>query len=365
MTRPVLLASALLAAGLAFGSWYLFANSGAEQPTRDPFAGNRLPVDGNQPDPKRDKFGEDRVPAKVDFKSFPLDEKRILSYVKALCDIGPRISASAGMMKQQELLTKHFEAHGGKVTRQEFKAKQRSVQNEIPMVNLIIAFHPERKRRVIFCSHYDTRPSAHQEPNRLSWTKPFVSANDGTSGVAIFMELAHHLKDVPTEVGVDIVLFDGEEYILDPGVPGFVQGDRYFIGSEYFANEYLRLKGKLPYQYVSGILLDLCAHEKARLAIEGHSLLYAPDLQKQVWKIAQSINAKSFVNERGFNRANEVLDDHIALNAVGIPTIDIIDFDYEHWHLLSDTPDKISGKQSAEVGQVLLAWLQSFKPGKP
>ena len=57
----------------------------------------------------------------------------------------------------------------------------------------------------------------------------------------------------------------------------------------------------------------------------------------------------------------EVLDDHIALNRAGIPAIDIIDFDYPHWHRLSDTPDKCSAESMANVAKVLMAWLERVK----
>ncbi|MFO0968336.1 MAG: M28 family peptidase [Gemmataceae bacterium] len=82
------------------------------------------------------------------------------------------------------------------------------------MTNIIVSFRSEKKRRVILCSHYDTRPIADQEPNPRDW-RPFLSANDGGSGVAFLMEMAHHLKDLKTSVGVDLVFFDGEEYIFD------------------------------------------------------------------------------------------------------------------------------------------------------
>ena len=49
-----------------------------------------------------------------------------MKYLKQLCDIGPRVSGTDGMKKQQELITKHFEELGAKVTRQEFKARQQS-----------------------------------------------------------------------------------------------------------------------------------------------------------------------------------------------------------------------------------------------
>ena len=97
---------------------------------------------------------------------------------------------------------------------------------------MIVSFFPDKKRRVILCSHYDTRPIADQEPDARDSRKPFVSANDGGSGVAMLMELGNHMKDLKTNVGVDFVLFDGEEYTGETKGPN---KDEYFIGSKHFA----------------------------------------------------------------------------------------------------------------------------------
>ncbi len=321
------------------------------------------PVGGPADDPptKKNEFAGDRAPAKPELKAIPVDGERALKYLKQLCDLGPRVSGTDGMARQQELVTKHFEGLGAKVARQEFRARQRSRREPVAMANLVASWFPDRKKRVLLCTHYDTRPAAHEEPDRRNWNKPFVSANDGTSGVALLMELAHHMKDFPTGVGVDFVLFDGEEYIFDPGVPGIREGDQYFLGSEHFAAEYAKDKTKLPYRYEAAILLDLFAHENARLAVEGYSWRLAPQLVNEVWRAAEAVGAKSFKVERGFDRGAEVLDDHIPLNQAGIPAIDVIDFDYKDWHRLSDTPDKCSARQLAEVGKVLTAWLQTQK----
>ena len=315
-------------------------------------------IDPDAQAPKPPGFAEDRVPAAVP----AVDGDAAMTHLKALCAIGSRVSGSAGMKQQQDFVTKHFEKHGATVRRQEFTAAAASRPNDkVPMVNLVASWHPDRPRRVILCSHYDTRPAAHEEVDRAAWGRPFVSANDGTSGVALLMELARHLKDLPTAVGVDIVLFDGEEYILDPGVPYVREGDKYFHGSQHFGRDYTATKATLKYRYEGAILLDLFAHDGARLAIEGYSHQMAPQLVAEVWRTAEKIGAKSFKYERGFARAAEVQDDHIALNAAGIPAIDVLDFDYPHWHKLSDTPDKCSPKQMAEVGRVLLAWVQGLK----
>src|SRR5262249_59302279 len=120
---------------------------------------------------------------------------------------------------------------GGKVERQKFPARRRSQGGQVAMANLIVRWHPERQRRIILCSHYDTRPLADQEPDERKWREPFVSANDGGSGVALLMELAHHMKDLKTAVGVDFVFFDGEEVIHD-------KDDDYFFGSRHFFDDY-------------------------------------------------------------------------------------------------------------------------------
>ena len=143
-------------------------------------------------DGPREKFAADR-PTPV-----PFDAKRALGYLEAVCKIGPRISGSDGMKKQQELLEKHFSKLGGKVEWQKFTARQRSQRGPVAMANLIVRWHPERQRRIILCSHYDTRPIADQEPDPRKWRDPFVSANDGGSGVALLMELANHIKDMKT-----------------------------------------------------------------------------------------------------------------------------------------------------------------------
>src|SRR5207237_3120924 len=104
------------------------------------------------------------------------------------------------MKQQQELLKKHFEARGAKVEFQRFTARQVSQKQPVNMANLIASWHPERPRRVILCSHYDSRPIADQEPDPRQWTQPFLSANDGGSGVALLREWAHHLVELKRDV---------------------------------------------------------------------------------------------------------------------------------------------------------------------
>jgi len=315
---------------------------------------------------KREQFAADR-------DDVIFDAARAMTYLKDLCKIGPRISGTEGMKKQQEFLKKHFEGLGAKVEMQTFAAKQKSQPRPVDMANMIVSWHPERERRVILCSHYDTRPIADQEPDRRKWQEPFLSANDGGSGVALLMEFAHQMKDLKTEVGVDFVFFDGEEYIFDPEP----EHDKYFFGSERFARTYAKGKGQgsgargqesgtkgqgtknreARVHYLGAVLLDMIGGKNPRFPIEQNSWFHAAALVEQLWRIAAAQGCDAFKVQEG----PRVNDDHIALNEARIPTVDIIDFDYPHWHRLSDLPENCSGDSMYQVARVLTAWLKQVK----
>jgi hypothetical protein len=345
--------SASLAGYLLLGAAVSASIAGCTQVSADgdKFAGGRDKNPGSNDEPaKKDppvRFAEDREP--MEAKAISFDGKRAMKYLADLCAIGPRISGSDGMAKQQEIIQKHFEKLGAKVDLQKFDGKQPSQKKAVPMVNMIVSFHPDAKKRIMFCGHYDTRPIADQEPRERDWRKPFVSANDGTSSVAFFMELGHHVKDMNMKVGLDFVIFDGEEFIQDNKI------DRFFLGSNHFADQYL--KAKREPRYIAAILLDLFAGSDAVFPVEGNSYFHAAELLEEIYGEAKKRGVKSFVLQPG----HTVEDDHLALIRVGIPAIDIIDFDYKHWHKLTDTPDQCSGEKMAEVAKVLTAWVQKVK----
>ncbi len=339
----------LLTGGLA-----MFLYSGCQSPDEsagEKFANDRdrnpAKEDGDKKERKGVQFAEDR--ALPDVKPIPFDGKRAMQYLTQLCDLGPRLSASPAMRKQQELLKVHFEKLGATVTLQKFEGTQPSQKGPIPMANMIITWNPDAKRRVLFAGHYDTRPIADQELRERDWYKPFISANDGTSTVAFMMELAHHMKDLPRNIGLDFIIFDGEEYIFDK------MRDKFFLGSDYFAKQYA--KEKRNHDYIAGVLLDLFAGKNAQFPIEVNSRFLAGPVLESVWMEAERQGVKSFIWKQG----PEVQDDHLALNRVRIPTINIIDFEYAHWHKLTDLPENCSGDTMVDVAKVLTAWVQRLK----
>jgi len=335
---------------LVSGGWLFISKpwTGQAEPPTDAIPAQEKAKE-TEAKPARDQFAADRDDALF-------DAARSMTYLKAICKIGPRISGSDGMKKQQDFLKKHFENLGGKVEMQTFAAHQKSQPRPVDMANMIVSWFPDRKRRVILCSHYDTRPIADQEPDRRKWHDPFLSANDGGSGIALLMELAHQMKDFKTQVGVDFVLFDGEEYIFDPQL----NHDKYFFGSEHFAHAYEKehsKRGGSTTRYLGAVLLDMIAGKNPQFPIEQNSWELAPALVEQLWKIAAAQGCDAFKVQDGA----KVLDDHMALNQARIPCVDIIDFDYPHWHRLTDLPENCSGDSMYQVARVLTAWLKEVK----
>ncbi len=291
----------------------------------------------------------------------PIDGKRAFRYLEQICEIGPRIAGSEANARQRKMVADHFKAMGATLHEQPFSTPHPLTRpgervNMVKMVNLIGSWHRERTERVVVAAHYDTRPHPDEEtdPNRLEL--PFLGANDCASGVALLMEIAHHLNDMDTPWGVDLVILDGEELVY--GRHPNTQGE-YFLGSKEFARVYVEdvEARRSRSRYAAGLVLDMVGGSKLQISQEPNSLNLAANLVRDVWAVARQLDAKGFK----FRVGREVLDDHLALNNASIPTIDLIDFDYPYWHKADDLPKNCSADSLAEVGRVVTAWLAQPK----
>jgi glutaminyl-peptide cyclotransferase len=199
--------------------------------------------------------------------------------------------------------------------------------------------------RIVLLAHWDTRPHASEESDAGKAQAPILGANDGASGVAVLLELMRAMKDrLPADVGVMYVLTDGED--LGPGL------DEMFLGATAFAR---KLPAKKP-NY--GILIDMIGDKDLKVPMEMQSLRYAEDLTRSFYRKAAEVGLRdTFPSVYG----QIIEDDHIPLNKAGIPTIDLIDFDYgaNHgaWHTHLDKPDMCSADSLGKVGVALEAWL--------
>lgn len=293
-------------------------------------------------------------------EDIPFDGQSAFAWIDKLCQLGPRMSGSTGMKQQQALLVEHFQKLGGQVQLQQFPVRHPVSGIGVPMANLIVTWHPKRRERMLLCAHYDTRPFPDQDPDPAGRKGVFLGANDGASGVAVLAELAKHMPHFNSPLGVDFVLFDGEEFV-------FGDRDRYFLGSEYFARHYAEAENR-GFQYRAAVLLDMVGDKDLELYQERNGLRWRDSrwIVESIWKKAATLGVREFIDRP---LRTEIRDDHLMLHDYGgIPACDIIDFRYrspdrrqQYWHTRQDTPDKCSALSLAKVGWVLHEWLKDQK----
>lgn len=275
------------------------------------------------------------------------------NYVKKQLDFGPRVPGSIAHKQCAEWFVDFFSGKADTVYVQDFRTRLYDGRG-IDGKNIIAAFNPEAKKRILLAAHWDSRPFADHDPDKNNWNTPIDGANDGASGVGVLMEIARILNDNPVNIGVDIILFDLEDY----GAPYFLNlmtNDDWALGSQYWA------KNPHIYNYRAyfGILLDMVGASNAKFPKEYYSQQFAPALSNDVWKIARELGYDEyFTNELG----HPINDDHIYVNAIArIPMIDIIHLEnnsessfYPYWHTVKDNIEQIDPKTLGVVGDVVV-----------
>ena len=269
------------------------------------------------------------------------DANRAFQDLVTQCDFGPRKPGSDAHRACLDWLTESLRPLAVDVEQQHFSYIFRTTKDTLHLVNIIARFKPDHRERIVIGAHWDTRPTADLDPNPSYRKEPILGANDGASGVAVLLELARLFSQYPPPAGVDLVLFDGE----DSGHSGEL--DDWCLGSRYYA---MNLSGELPRW---GIVLDMIGEKEAVYSMEANSLDLAPQLVRTLWSLADDLKLFCFDPNPG----PAVWDDHVMLNKYGIPSVDIIDFDYPYWHTLGDTPDKCSSESLEHVGTLLVNWI--------
>lgn len=273
--------------------------------------------------------------------------QRAFKYLVKQVSFGPRNPGSAGHKACLNYLQAEMARWADRVDLQSFTYNDTFNKKKLKLTNVIARFNPKSQRRIFFAAHWDTRPFADQDVKKNRNT-PIPGANDGASGVAVLLEMARVLHRQKPSIGVDLILFDGEDY----GREGHLED--YFLGSKYYAKMY----EKNGFEHEFGILIDMIGDAQLTIKKEGYSLKSLPWLVDKVWNIAHQLGFYEFSDQfLGY-----VEDDHVPLLNAGIPCIDLIDFEYpdssnRYWHTLQDTPDKCSPQSLYIVGTVLLEVL--------
>jgi glutaminyl-peptide cyclotransferase len=255
---------------------------------------------------------------------------------------GQSIAALARMLEQ---------AGAERMERQEFTADGLAGEPAYALVNLYAHIRLDAPRRFVLATHFDTRPWADEEPDPALHGEPVPGANDGTSGVAVLLELMPTLaRALPTDVGITVILFDGEEL----GRPGTGGQGGYCMGSRYFAAQAAREPPAWLAGAELGIVLDMVGDRDLHVPIEPGSLERAPALVDRLWAVAERRGHLQF---EGQARSVGILDDHVFLAEAGVPSVLVIDREYEAWHTRRDTIDQLSAESLAAVGDTVLYTL--------
>jgi hypothetical protein len=264
-----------------------------------------------------------RIPATPTF-----DESLAIEHVQTQLSFGYRYPGSPGHAQTQDWIIKTLEKLGWQVQLFEYPYYDLIITN-------IVAHRGGTAPHILFGAHYDTRILADQDP--LYPQEPVLGANDGASGVAVLLELA---RIIPDSVSNEITLafFDFE----DQGGIGQYQ---WIAGSSALASD---PQFNLPDQV---IIVDMIGDKDLNVYMDGNS---DEALTAEIWQAASELGYNQYLIPKV---KHTMLDDHVPFKQLGIPAIDMIDFDYPYWHTTEDIEKNISAKSLGIIGKTLLYWL--------
>jgi hypothetical protein len=298
---------------------------------------------------KADKAGKvgTSVEAVITVPTFMEDSA--YAYVKAQVDFGPRVPNSKAHADCADYLVSELKKYTPEVMVQQGTVRTYDGIN-LNLKNIIASFDPDNQQRVLLFAHWDTRPWADHGTERR--TEPNLGADDGGSGVGVLLEIARQFSIQAPSVGVDIIFFDAEDWGKSGGGPE--SEDSYCLGTQYWVKNL----HKPGYMANYGILLDMVGGRSAKFRMEGNSKQFASFILEKVWKTGVNLGYSDYFI---FQDGGYITDDHVYVNRLNIPSIDIIASDASsstgfpaHWHTHADNMDVIDKATLKAVGQTVL-----------
>ena len=263
------------------------------------------------------------------------DGERALYEVSRVVALGNRDAGTAGSKAASDYLLKRLSAIGVSAEIDVFTAP--TPKGDTIFRNVIGRIPGSDPRIILLATHYDTK----------SGIPGFVGANDGASSCGVVLELARILAAGP-KVGptVQFLFFDGEECMESYGPQDGLQGSRRHARQLQ--------KARIHTNVVGMILFDMVGDKNLSVTLPRNG---TPFLLTSVLQAAHAEN----VREQFALHPFDVGDDHVPFLALGIPAVDIIDFDFgsapglnDYWHTPQDTLDKLSAESLGAVGRVSL-----------
>jgi glutaminyl-peptide cyclotransferase len=197
--------------------------------------------------------------------------------------------------------------------------------------NVIGTVRGRERGYIVVGAHYDTKD-----------LPGFVGANDGASGTAVVAQLARTIKR--PRHSIRFIFFDGEEAPRD--IPDF-DFLRYGLrGSKVAAPAFRDARAM--------ILLDFVGDR--RLTIRRESYSNGP-LWRRLRAAADRVGTEAVFPP---GAQGGVLDDHIPFRRRGVPSIDLIDFDFPCWHRRCDNLSAVSERSVDAVGETVYELLRGL-----
>lgn len=280
------------------------------------------------------------------------------SFVEKQVRFGPRVPGTRSHEKAFDYFVETLKRYGATVVVQEFDAVTWDNQ-KVHLKNLIASYNPQAEKRILLAAHWDTRPYADKDEEKKD--APFEGANDGASGVGVVLEIARLFsQNKKPEAGVDIILFDGEDWgekVEEDSKLQFPEGYKswWCLGSQYWAKH----KHQKSYSAYYGILLDMVGAKHAQFFREEGSLRYAPNVVDKIWSTAAKLGYTDYFVKT--NVPGAITDDHVFVSEIGkIPMIDIVHYQSglgffgDYHHSRKDNLSLISKETLGAVGSTVL-----------
>ena len=263
------------------------------------------------------------------------DSNRAWEHLRQLVSIGPRPAGSPAIEQARKYIKDQLAAIGLKATEQAWDDE--TPLGKVHMVNLIATIPGASSDRLAITGHYDTK---------LFREFRFVGASDGGSSAAFLIELARVLKARRHKLTIDLIFLDGEEAVVEWRGTDHTYGSRHYV-------DVARKDGSLT-SLKAMVLVDMIGDRDLGIRRDSYS---TPWLTEIIWNQAATMKMDNY-----FLRAvTTVEDDHLPFLAAGVPSVDIIDLDYDAWHTERDTLDAVSARSLQVVGDVLVAALPQIE----